>query len=63
MLDREQLAYTINQALQVIPYSRSGFYMLINQGRIKTFKVGGKRMISARELERFIVEAEEAGEV
>lgn len=60
MQNSEQLAYTINQALEVIPFSRSGFYMLINQGKIKTFKIGGKRLISAKELERFITEAEEA---
>ena len=42
---RQPLAYSINQALELVPISRSSLYNLINRGELRTVKLGGRRVI------------------
>jgi excisionase family DNA binding protein len=44
---REPLAYSINQALELLPIGRSSLYNLINRGELRTVKLGGRRVIPA----------------
>jgi len=51
---RAKLAYPIEEAFTLIGVPKSSGYLLINAGEISTFKVGRRRMISARALHDFI---------
>ena len=61
----EKLAYSIAEFIQASGIrSRTGVYSEINKGRLKTFKVGRRRLISREAAEQWLErrqrEAEEA---
>lgn len=47
-------AYTIEEAIEVSPFSRNRIYTLIAEGRLKTFTHGRRRFVSARALDACI---------
>jgi excisionase family DNA binding protein len=54
---REQrIALDIETAADMLSVSRRHVYDLINEGRIRSTKLGDRRLISRRELERLIEE-------
>ncbi|MBB5735902.1 hypothetical protein FHT09_001642 [Xanthomonas arboricola] len=54
-----KLSYTVEQAMAVTGMTRSAFYKAVNKAGLVTFKLGSRRMVSARALQQFI-EAQEA---
>jgi len=49
---QEKLAYRVNEFCKAIGLSRSTFYKLLAEGKIKTVTVGGRRLVPAGEAER-----------
>ncbi len=54
-----KLSYTVEEALAATGMSRNSFYNVMNSGELMTFKVGKRRMVSARALQQYI-EAKES---
>lgn len=54
------VAYSIDDALKVLPVSRQTLYDLINQGALRSFKQGRRRLISRAALLNYIAEREAA---
>ncbi|WP_295925326.1 helix-turn-helix domain-containing protein [uncultured Xanthomonas sp.] len=50
----ERLSYNVEEALAATGLNRNAFYRAISTDQIKTFKVGKRRMVSARALREFI---------
>ncbi|HHA2836583.1 TPA: helix-turn-helix domain-containing protein [Stenotrophomonas maltophilia] len=50
----ERLSYTTDEACAVTGLNRNAFYAAMARDQIKTFKVGRRRMVSARALRDFI---------
>ncbi|KOO84180.1 helix-turn-helix domain-containing protein [Stenotrophomonas maltophilia] len=50
----ERLSYTTDEACAVTGLNRNAFYAAISKNQIRTFKVGRRRMVSARALREFI---------
>jgi excisionase family DNA binding protein len=48
----EPLAYSINQAVELLPIGRSALYNLMNSGELRTVKLGGRRVIPVAELHK-----------
>lgn len=55
----EPLAYSVAQVISITPWGRTRVYELINEGKLKSSKVGKRRLISAASL-RALVEGEAA---
>ncbi len=53
----ERLAYSPAEAARLIGYSRSGFYLLLSDGKIPSFKEGRKRLIRRSDLLAFMERA------
>lgn len=51
---RERLSYTTDEACAVTGLNRNALYRAMNAGLLSTFKVGKRRMVSARALREFI---------
>lgn len=56
----ERLSYTTDEACAATGLNRTALYREMVAGRIKTFKVGKRRMVSARALREFIEAREKA---
>jgi len=50
----DRLSYNVEEALAATGLNRNAFYRAISTDQIKTFKVGKRRMVSARALREFI---------
>lgn len=50
----ERLSYNVEEACAVTGLNRNALYRAIAANAIKTFKVGKRRMVSARALREFI---------
>ena len=50
----EKLAYTVQEAAEMLSLSRSLVYRLIDAGEIQTIKFGRARRITFRQLDAFI---------
>lgn len=51
---KKPLAYSVEQALEIIPVSRTRLYAAIGSGELRTFKDGRRRLVSVRALEEFV---------
>ncbi|WP_308646353.1 helix-turn-helix domain-containing protein [Nocardia farcinica] len=56
----EQAIYDIPTVCNRLSISRSSVYELIAAGRLKSVKVGKRRMVTSRQLTEFITQLEEA---
>ncbi|WP_432169720.1 helix-turn-helix domain-containing protein [Streptomyces sp. 1222.5] len=56
-----KISYTITEAVEASSFSRSRLYEHIRSGRLKSFKDGGRRHITAESLHQLVRELE-AGE-
>lgn len=50
------LGYSVNGFCRAIPIGRTKFYDLLRQGKIRTVKIGGKRIVPATEAQRLLEE-------
>jgi len=57
-----QLVYTVIEAAQALRLSRSKTYELLRNGRLRSVRVDGRRLIRRADLERFIEELGEGEE-
>jgi len=55
-----RLAYSVNSFCEAVDISRTTFYQLIADGKLKTVKVGNKTLVTADEAQRFIDALKEA---
>lgn len=51
-----KLAYRISEAVVASGLSRSTLYQLIGSGRLKSVKIGGRRLISGESLKELVTE-------
>lgn len=51
---KPRLAFTVEEAAELLSLSRAKLYSLLSKGEIRGLKVGRSRRIPLRELERFI---------
>ena len=56
------LAYSVDQALNLIQVSRSTLYSWINSGELASVKIGGRRFIPRRALEALFDTTETGGD-
>jgi excisionase family DNA binding protein len=52
----ERMAYRVREAAEVLAISRSRFYELVAEGRIRTLKEGARTLVRRSELERYLDE-------
>ena len=52
----ERLAVGVEDATNMIGIRKTKFYQLVNEGRIRTFKVGRKTLVPTEDLRRFVEE-------
>ncbi len=57
-LQGERMAYRVREAADVLAISRSRFYELVAEGRIRTLKEGARTLVRRRELERYLDDLE-----
>lgn len=50
----ERLAYRVSEAAEVLAISRSRFYELVSEGRIRILKEGARTLVRRAELERYL---------
>jgi hypothetical protein len=50
----QQLAYTIPESIRILRVSRASLYRLFNSGQIKSKKIGGRRLVTHKEITRFL---------
>lgn len=50
----QRMAYRVTEAAQVLAISRSRFYELVAEGRIRTLKEGARTLVRRSELERYL---------
>lgn len=50
----QRMAYRVSEAAQVLAISRSRFYELVAEGRIRTLKEGARTLVRRSELERYL---------
>lgn len=48
------MAYRVSEAAQVLAISRSRFYELVAEGRIRILKEGSRTLVRRSELERYL---------
>ena len=53
----QKLAYTIQESMVILRVSRATLYRLLTQGILKSKKVGGRRLITHKELVSFLEDA------
>ncbi|MBI5165747.1 MAG: helix-turn-helix domain-containing protein [Magnetospirillum sp.] len=53
-IKKDRLAYSINDALAVVPVGRSLLYEEIRAGNLKIFKIGARTLIAADDLNAWL---------
>lgn len=61
MTIKNRLSYTVDGACEATGLNRNQFYKAITSGDLTTFKVGRRRMVSAKALEDYIERLEQDG--
>lgn len=54
----QPLLYTVVEAAQALRISRARLYELMGEGRLKSLKLGQRRLISRKALHEFVAELE-----
>ncbi|MCG8016826.1 MAG: helix-turn-helix domain-containing protein [Candidatus Thiodiazotropha sp. 'RUGA'] len=52
--------HTVKEAMEILRSSRATVYLLINSGRLRSFKIGNRRYVTREALKQFIAHAEAA---
>jgi excisionase family DNA binding protein len=50
----QQLVYTIPEIIRILRISRASLYRLLNRGELKSKMVGGRRLVTHRQLTAFL---------
>ena len=58
-LNHSKMAYTVEEASQLISLSRAQIYRLIDLGEMETIKIGKSRRITSRQLDEFLHKLEQ----
>lgn len=58
-MSAERLAYNLKEAIQSTGMNRTSLYRAMAMGHLESFKIGRRRMISARALRAFIENKEQ----
>ena len=58
-LNHLKMAYTIEEASDLLSLSRAQIYRLIDRGEIETIKIGKARRVTVRQLEAFLQRLEQ----
>ena len=58
-MHQDRLTFSIPQAMDALNISRNTIYLEIKAGRLKTFTVGRRRMVSRDAMERYVKDREE----
>lgn len=63
-MNTEQIAYSVEEAMRITRIGRTRFYQEINSGKLRTFKAGRRRLVSAEALYDWVhrLEAEQLQE-
>jgi excisionase family DNA binding protein len=48
------MAYSIDEAAELLSVRRDSIYELLNSGELGSFKIGSRRLVAHRHLEAFI---------
>lgn len=56
----QRLAYRVREAADALAISRSRFYELVAEGRIRILKEGARTLVRRQELERYLDDLEAA---
>lgn len=56
----EQVASTIDATCRRLSIGKTTFHELVKQGRLRTFKLGRKTLVSEQEIWRFVEECQRA---
>ena len=54
------IAYTIAQVLAAVPISRAYLYLEIASGRIRSFKIGKRRLVAVADLDAWVAARRDA---
>lgn len=57
-VNTSRIAYNIEQAMEALDLSRQSIYDEINEGRLRTFRVGRRRLVSAEALTDYVRDRE-----
>ncbi len=49
-----KLIYTVNETCELLNISRGSLYALINERKLRSIKIGGRRMIASEDLLLYI---------
>ncbi|WP_321528030.1 helix-turn-helix domain-containing protein [Sedimenticola selenatireducens] len=58
-MEKQKLAYSVNEVLQTTGLSRTAFYKLIREGKIRSYTVGERRFVSHQAILDFQLAHEE----
>jgi excisionase family DNA binding protein len=50
----DKLAYSINETAKALSLGRTSIYALIAEGRLETFKLGSRRLVTAESVRRLV---------
>lgn len=56
----DPLVYSVKAAVQATSFSRATLYNMMKDGRLKSIKVGGRRVIPRESIERLLAQAEQS---
>ena len=56
----QQFAYSINEAAEALSLGRTSIYVLINEGRLATVKLGRRTLVKVSSIKALIGESEVA---
>ena len=59
IIPKDRLSMSVEAASELIGISRATLYIEIRRGQIKTFRVGGRRLISRQAIQDYIQAREE----
>lgn len=64
MVNKERntkLAYSMDEGLDLIGMNHTAGYKAMNSGELETYKVGRRRMVTHKALEKYVVRKEREG--
>lgn len=59
-MDDNPITLNPEDAAKLVGVSRSTLFNLLREGKLRSFKIGRRRLVSRHELERFVKEQERA---
>lgn len=57
-LNHSKMAYTVEEACELVSLSRAQMYRLIDLGELETIKIGKSRRVTSKQLDEFLLKLE-----